>query len=84
MPYNRHYIRVDGAGDIVAGYSDAFPAGSTAPLFHPMCRCTTVPYFDDDDADDERITHDEDGETYYVPEDMTYEEWNSSTLTAGR
>ena len=24
MPYNRHYIRVDDVGDIVAGYSDAF------------------------------------------------------------
>lgn len=27
---------------------DKYVIGSTAPPFHPRCRCTTAPYFDDD------------------------------------
>ena len=43
---------------------------------HPYCRCTTVPYFDDEfTADEQRAARDKDGKTYYVPGDMTYEEW---------
>ena len=52
----------------------AFNAGDSAPPFHPMCRCTTAPFFADD-ADGERIARGEDGETYYVPDDMRYNEW---------
>ena len=44
--------------------------------FHPNCRCTTVPYFDDEfTAGTERVARDKDGKTYYVPGNMTYEEW---------
>jgi len=50
-----------------------FQAGVTAPPFHPWCRTTTVPYFDDDAG--ERIARGEDGETYHVPQDMNYKEW---------
>ena len=49
-------------------------AGVTAPPFHPWCRCTTIPYFADDDG--ERIARDLDtGEQYYIPGDMKYEDW---------
>ena len=46
------------------------------PPFHPNCRCTTVPYFNDEFTQgEERATKDEDGKTYYVPGNMTYREW---------
>lgn len=51
-------------------------AGVTAPPFHPWCRTTTAPYFEDDfDVPGERAARDEEGKTYYVPADMTYEQW---------
>lgn len=50
-----------------------FQPGVTAPPFHPWCRTTTVPYFDDDFG--ERAARGADGKTYYVPSDMKYSEW---------
>lgn len=50
--------------------------GVNIPPFHPWCRCTTVPYFDDEfTADEQRAARDKNGNTYYVPGNMTYEEW---------
>ena len=50
--------------------------GINIPPFHPNCRCTTVPYFDDEfTADEQRAARVADGKTYYVPGNMTYEEW---------
>ena len=71
-----------GAMDGEKGRVSDFSAGVTAPPFHPMCRCTTAPYFTDD-ADGERIARDENGETYYVPEDMKYEEWKERHVDDG-
>ena len=51
-----------------------FQAGVTAPPFHCWCRSCTVPWFEDNN-DGERAARDADGNTYYVPADMTYEEW---------
>ena len=46
-----------------------------SPL-HPHCRCTTIPYFDDEfTAGTERAARNEAGEAYYVPADMTYKQW---------
>ena len=56
-----------------------YEAGVTAPPFHPWCRSTTVPYFDDDFG--ERAARRGDGETYYVPADMTYPHWYSKYIT---
>lgn len=53
--------------------------GVTAPPFHPNCRGTTVPYFADDEG--ERIARDINGKTYYVPSNMTYEEWKAQQDT---
>lgn len=51
--------------------------GVTAPPFHVHCRSTTVPYFDNEfDAVGERAARGADGKTYYVPADMTYEQWS--------
>lgn len=54
-----------------------YEVGTTAPPFHPNCRSTTIPYFDDEfTEDEERSARDDDtGKTYYVPTDMKYEAW---------
>lgn len=50
--------------------------GVNAPPFHPWCRSTTVPYFDDEfDAVGERAARGADGKTYYIPADMKYKDW---------
>ena len=51
-------------------------AEGLTPPFHPNCRCTTVPYFNDEFTQgEERAAKDEDGKTYYVPAGMKYGEW---------
>lgn len=54
-----------------------YEVGVTAPPFHPNCRSTTVPHFDDEFTEgEERAARDEKtGKTYYVPADMKYGEW---------
>ena len=53
--------------------------GTNAPPLHPRCRSCTAPYFED--ADDlERIARGENGDTYRVPGDMTYEQWRKNLL----
>ena len=53
-----------------------FKPGITAPPFHPWCRTTSMPYFDDEFTKGEmRAARDEYGKTYYVPADMNYREW---------
>ncbi|MCI8892215.1 MAG: minor capsid protein [Eubacterium sp.] len=59
-----------------------FEAGVTAPPFHVYCRSTTIPYFEDDfGVTGERAARGQDGKTYYVPEHMTYKQWEK--LLAG-
>ncbi|MCI5792842.1 MAG: minor capsid protein [Lachnospiraceae bacterium] len=55
-----------------------FEPGVTAPPFHPRCRCCTAPYFNDEWSKGERAARDEDGETYYVPSDMKYNDWHKA------
>lgn len=57
-----------------------YQPGVTAPPFHVYCRSTTVPYFDENFGDiGERAARDEEtGKTYYVPEDMNYQEWKET------
>lgn len=58
-----------------------FEAGVTVPPFHPYCRCTTVPYFNDEfTQDSKRIARDKDGNTIYVNYDMNYEDWKKDYL----
>lgn len=57
-----------------------FEPGVTAPPFHPYCRSTTVPYFDDEWSGGERAARGEDGKTYYVPSDMKYPDWKKSLV----
>lgn len=61
-----------------------FQPGVTAPPFHVYCRSTTVPYFDEDFGDiGERAARDENGETYYVPDDMNYQQWKETFVDGG-
>lgn len=56
-----------------------YQPGVTAPPFHVWCRSVTVPYFEDNFTG-ERAARDEDGNTYYVPDSMTYEDWKKSMV----
>ena len=57
-----------------------YQPGVTAPPFHVFCRSVTVPYFDDEFSLGERAARDEDGQTYYVPSNMTYKDWKKSLV----
>lgn len=53
-----------------------YEAGTTAPPFHPNCRTTTAPYYEDMEGLGERAARDpETGKTFRVPANMTYSEW---------
>ena len=60
-----------------------YQPGVTVPPFHPNCRGTTMPYFDDMDDVGARFARDPDGEVYYVPPDMTYKEWEKTFQEGG-
>lgn len=56
-----------------------FIAGVSAPPFHPNCRTTTCPYFDDSDVpgwvQGTRTARNPGEKTYRIPADMNYEQW---------
>ena len=55
-----------------------YKPGSTAPPYHPWCRCCTAPYFADMDGIGERFARDaETGESYTLPKDTTYRQWKA-------
>lgn len=58
-----------------------YQPGVTAPPFHPWCRTTTVPYFEDNIG--ERAARGEDGKEYYVPSNMKYADWKKSFVDGG-
>ena len=49
--------------------------GVTAPPFHPWCRTTTIPHFDDEFDIGERAARSAEGKTYYVPANTKYKDW---------
>ena len=50
-----------------------FEPGVTANPFHPRCRTTTAPYFEDDYS--KRIARKKNGEVYYISSHIKYPEW---------
>ncbi|GAB0167462.1 minor capsid protein [Lysinibacillus sp. CTST325] len=52
-----------------------FMPGVTANPFHPRCRTTTAPWFEDDYS--QRIARDKDGEVYYINSNIKYPEWEA-------
>ena len=50
--------------------------GVTTPPFHPNCRSTTIPYFEEEfTVGETRAAKNSDGKTYKVPASMKYAEW---------
>lgn len=61
-----------------------YQPGVTAPPFHVYCRSTTVPYFNEQFDIGERAARDEEtGKTYYIPDDMNYQEWKETFVDGG-
>ena len=58
-----------------------YEIGATAPPFHPNCRTTTAPYFDD--LTGTRAARNEGGKTYQMPSNMTYPEWKKAFVYGG-
>lgn len=60
--------------------------GVTQPPFHPNCRTTTIPYFEDDDIGsylEDRVARDEEGKSVRIGEFQTYKVWqNYPRITA--
>jgi len=55
---------------------DKATVGVNYPPFHPFCRTTTVPYYEDVENEGTRVARDpKSGKSYEVPANMTYEEW---------
>ena len=52
-----------------------YAVGVTAPPFHPWCRGTTAPYYEDLEGLGVRAARDEEGKYYEVTKDMTYSQW---------
>lgn len=75
--------KICGARDGEVHAMTEFLVGDTAPPFHPNCRCTTCPYFDDEFTENEtRAAREGDGKTYQVPSNMKYEEWKAQHATS--
>ena len=47
---------------------------------HPNCRCTEVPYFEDDNMDDSERIAKVDGKTFYVPANMSFKEFQDKYI----
>jgi SPP1 gp7 family putative phage head morphogenesis protein len=64
---------------------DKATVGVNYPPFHPFCRTTTVPYYEDDDKEvGTRVARDpKTGKTYYVPSNMKYKQWYDLYITNG-
>lgn len=57
-----------------------YKVGVTAPPFHPWCRGTTAPYYEDMENLGDRFARDDEGKRYTVPKDMAYKEWERKFL----
>ena len=54
------------------------------PPFHPFCRTTTVPYYEDVENEGTRAARDpKTGKTYYVPSNMKYKDWKKTFVDGG-
>ena len=60
-----------------------YAVGVTAPPFHPWCRGTTAPYFEDLEGLGERYARDaKTGERFTIPKGMTYNDWKNKQNAA--
>ncbi len=55
-----------------------YQVGVTAPPFHPWCRGTTAPYYEDMVGLGDRAARDvKTDESFNIPKDMTYKDWKT-------
>lgn len=68
-------------------HTSDYKVGVNAPPFHPHCRSTTVPYFDDDfELDTVRAARNDDSQdasSYYIPSNIKYNEWEDKFVNGG-
>lgn len=58
-----------------------YEVGITAPPFHPWCRTTTCPYFDDEfTLGEQRAVRAIDGKTEYIDSNIKYPEWREKYI----
>ena len=58
-----------------------YEVGVTAPPFHPNCRSTKAPYYEDSPVTkDGRIARGESNKNVYVPSDMTYKQYKEKFI----
>jgi len=57
--------------------------GVNYPPYHPFCRTTTVPYYDDAEVGTRVARDPVTGRSYEVPANMTYEEWYDKYIKNG-
>ena len=64
---------------------DKATVGVNYPPFHPFCRSTTVPVYEDDDLSEEtRVARDPaTGKVYEVPANMNYKQWYDVYIANG-
>jgi len=62
---------------------DKATVGVNYPPFHPFCRTTTVPYYEDVEDEGTRAARGADGKTYYVPSNMKYADWKKTFVDGG-
>ena len=55
-------------------------AGTTAPPFHPNCRCVIVPYYGDEEETGKRVMRDPETGKSKIVENMTFKEWKEKYL----
>lgn len=61
---------------------DKAVVGVNYPPFHPFCRTTTVPYYEDVENEGTRVARDpKTGKGYEVPADMNYKQWYDLYIT---
>lgn len=62
-----------------------YQPGVSAPPFHVWCRSITVPYFNDEfsSINKRAARNEKTGKVYYVPADMTYNEWQKAFVDGG-
>lgn len=58
-----------------------YEPGVTVPPYHPNCRGTTCPHYDD--MEGERAARTAHGDVYYVPADLKYEDWKKAFVDGG-
>jgi SPP1 gp7 family putative phage head morphogenesis protein len=64
--------------------TDKATVGVNYPPFHPFCRTTTVPHYEDVEDEGTRVARDpKTGKSYEVPADMNYKDWKKAFVDGG-